>query len=819
MFERWRYELVAVVRELRGSPLIVVAAVLTLAAATGMNVAMFGLVDRALLSPPRHVQDPDRLFLLAFHAPGEPEGAAGMTTTSYVAFRTVRDHVPGFSGAAAWQRGPASVVVAGEQIRAETLLVSGNYFDVLGAGARLGRALTVTDEAEATPSAVLGHSFWISAFRGEPDIVGRHLTAGGIEYTVVGVMPSGFSGHSATSVDIWVPVATAMRANPGWDQNPFRNVVSIVARLDSGATRATATAQTTAALQRGVLLRTIVGGEVGSSERKIAFWLTGVSLLVLLIGVANAATLLLVRGARRARDWAIRTALGATRGRLLSQVCVEATVVASVATGASLVLGYWLDGAVRRVLLPRVSVSDGLQPRTLLAAVAAGVVVGVAAAVAGAWTIPSGARPDQLKDSHASGRARLQNALLVVQTAVSVLLLAGAGMFGRSLYGLLQQDFGLQMDDVLVVDFEQGPDVLRAQHQIFADALDRVRALPGVQSVTPFRTLPFGGHDIPPIAIPGRADPPNMGGQLPYLIAAAPELFDILGVKIVQGRRFEAGDDRGEMVAIVNETMAREGWPGESAIGKCIRIGFDPSFDPFTASGPHVPSPSLPCRRVIGIAKDVRQRSVVPTDYEDRLMQYYVPMSQVPDPPGGIEPGPRVAGLLVRTVEDPSNLIVPLRRLVVNGRANIPYVRVRPYVELLERQVQPWRLGATLLAMFSALAIAVAAIGLYAAFAHAVLERRREMAIRVAIGASPARVVGMILREALRLTAVGIVAGTAGAVMAGRSVQSILYGIVPADPLVLGGAAAAMLVVVAIATSLPARTASRADPNSLLRAE
>lgn len=200
-------------------------------------------------------------------------------------------------------------------------------------------------------------------------------------------------------------------------------------------------------------------------------------------------------------------------------------------------------------------------------------------------------------------------------------------------------------------------------------------------------------------------------------------------------------------------------------------------------------------------------------------MQYYVPMSQVPDPPGGIEPGPRVAGLLVRTVEDPSNLIVPLRRLVVNGRANIPYVRVRPYVELLERQVQPWRLGATLLAMFSALAIAVAAIGLYAAFAHAVLERRREMAIRVAIGASPARVVGMILREALRLSAVGIVAGTAGAVMAGRSVQSILYGIVPADPLVLSGTAAAMLVVVAIATSLPARTASRADPNSLLRAE
>jgi ABC-type antimicrobial peptide transport system permease subunit len=168
---------------------------------------------------------------------------------------------------------------------------------------------------------------------------------------------------------------------------------------------------------------------------------------------------------------------------------------------------------------------------------------------------------------------------------------------------------------------------------------------------------------------------------------------------------------------------------------------------------------------------------------------------------------------------DPSNLIVPLRRLVVNGRTSLPYVRVRPYVDLLQRQVQPWRLGATLLTMFSALAVAVAAMGMYAAFAHAVVERRREMAIRVAVGASPARVVAMILREALRLSAVGIVVGTAGALIAGRSVQSILFGIVPADPLVLGGAAAAMLIVVAIATSLPARTASRADPNALLRAE
>ena len=174
------------------------------------------------------------------------------------------------------------------------------------------------------------------------------------------------------------------------DQNPFRNLVSVIARLDHGVTRATATAQASAALERGVLLRTIVGGEVGSSERRIAFWLTGVSLLVLLIGLANAATLLLVRGARRARDWAIRIALGATRGRLLSQVLTEAAVVAALATGVSLVLGYWLDAAVRRVLLPAVSASDGPGARTLLAATAAGLVMGLVAAAAGAGPFRQG---------------------------------------------------------------------------------------------------------------------------------------------------------------------------------------------------------------------------------------------------------------------------------------------------------------------------------------------------------------------------------------------------------------------------------------------
>ena len=806
-------------RDLRVDPATIAAAVLTLGAATGMNVAMFSLIDRALLGPPRYVRHPERVFSLAFQTPGEPDPNAGMTTTSYVAFRTLRDQVPAFSRVAAFQPGPESVVVGGEQVRAQTLLVSGHYFDLLGAQARIGRALAAADEHDAMPTTVLSHAFWIARYGGDAAILGRHVAIAGIEYTVVGVMPAGFSGHSAAAIDIWVPVTTAMRGSPGWDQTPFRNVVSVIARLADGISPATAAAQATAALERGVGLRAAGAAEVGATERRIALWLGGISLLVLFIGLANAATLLLVRGARRRRAWAIRSALGATRAHLLLQAAVEAVFVAAMALVVSLATGVWLDDLLRRILLPGVRAADGLEPRTLLAAILAGAIMAVVAAAAGAWAVPADMRPDDLRVGHGTGRSRLQTGLLLVQTAISVLLLAGAGMFARSLSGLLDQDFGMRMDGLVVVDFEPGPEAVSDQYQLFADALVRVGALPGVQAVTAFRTLPFGAHDVPPIAIPGRAEPPSAGGQLPYLIAATPELFDILGIRIVQGRAFAAEDDRGEMVTVVNETMAREVWPGEIAIGKCIRIGFDPSFDPLTASGPPVPSAAVPCRRVIGVARDVRQRSVVPTGYEDRLMQYYVPMSQVPAPPGGMPSGPGISGLVVRAAVDPSTLTLPLRRLVLNDRDDLPYLRVRPYAELLQRQVHPWQLGATLLTLFGALAITVASIGLYAAFAHAVLERRREMAIRIAVGASPSRVLAMVMREAVRLTAAGIVVGVAAACLAGRSLQSILFGIAPNDPFVLGGAAAAMLAVVAMATFLPARSASRSDPNSLLRAE
>ena len=252
--DRLRSDLIDALRELRIDTLTVTVAVTTLAAAIGMNVAMFGLVDRALVSPPKHISRPDRLFSFSFHAPGEPEGEAGMTTTSYVTYRQLRDHVASFPAVAAWQPGPRSVVVDGEQTRADTLLISGNYFEVLGASPRTGKGITAANETNGIAVAVISDAFWHTAFRSDPEILSRRLVADGIEYAVGGVAPLGFSGHSAASVDVWLPLSTALRSDAGWSESPFRNVVSVFGRVGDSITPAVAAQQATAMLNRTVAL-------------------------------------------------------------------------------------------------------------------------------------------------------------------------------------------------------------------------------------------------------------------------------------------------------------------------------------------------------------------------------------------------------------------------------------------------------------------------------------------------------------------------------------------------------------------------------------
>ena len=813
-----RDDLLHTLRALRSHPAPLVGAVLTLALAIGINAAMVGLVGRAFLTPPEHLQEPDRLVTVAFER-GQADERVRMATTSYVTFASIRDHVPAFSGAAAWQRTSTTAVIDGDQIQASAMLVSGTYFDVLGASPRMGRPILPEDDrAAAEPVAVLSHGFWKAAFGGDRDVLGRRVIVSGLDYIVGGVMPPRFSGHSTASVDVWVPFAAAMRRSPGWDQDPYRRVTAILARLAPGANETAAAAQAGTATNTTVVLAPLGGAEVPAADRRVAYWLTGISALVLAIGLANTATLLSVRASRRRRDFAIRAALGAARTRLARQALIEAVMIASAATAVSLLLASWFDAAVRRVLLPDVATMEATSRMTLLAAAAAGALAFATIAFANLSSLPRSLSSKALEgvERHSGRRSPVQTGLLVVQTALSVLLLAGAGMFGRSLYNLISQDFGIDMDGVAVVDVQQGPgSALR--DDLFGAALERVRTIPGVQAATPIAAIPFSGFNVPPISVPGLAEPPGANRQLPFLQAATPQFFDILRIRIVEGRKFTEADERGAAVVVVNETMARTVWPGESAIGKCIRIGFDPGFNPETATGPPVPSAAVPCREVVGVARDMRQRSLLPGDGEDRLMQYFVPFSQVPIPPFIEDPGPRAWGLLLRVDRDVAAIAPQVRRTVTAGRTDLPFVRVRPYADLLERQMRPWRLGTVLLGLFSALAVLVGAVGLYAAFSHAVTIRRREMAIRLAIGSRPGGVAALVLREAAVLAGAGVIAGWTAAAIGGRWLQSLLFDTSQTDPIVLGSAGALMLVVAVAATLLPARAAANANPASLLR--
>jgi predicted permease len=819
MIERLRSDLLAAIRGLLATPVTTFATAFLLAVAVGANLAIFGLIDRAIFTPARHVVRPDRLFTLAFGAPGD--AAAGMTTTSYVAFTTLRDHAPAISPLAAWRRTSTTAVVNGEQHHIEALIVSGSYFDLMGASAHVGRTLDNTDDQPSGEAAVISDAFWQTVFGGDPAVAGRRITIDRIEYRVAGVMPPGFSGHSSTRVDAWVPISAAMRRTPGWNLDAFRNVVSVTGRVAPGLEVA-ATEQASAAIERRVSLVSIAGGEIGANDRRVAYALAGVSLLVLIVGLANAGTLLLVRGRRRRREASIRAALGATRARLSVQIGLEAVMVAALATAGALALASWFGQAVRQLLLEGMIETDGLSRRTIAMALTGGVLTFAVATCVGVLQLPGSVRPFDLAGRTASWRrSRTHVALLLVQTTLSVTLVAGAGMFGRSLYNLMFQDFGMRLSDVVLVGLEGGPEPVRGQAEIFTAALQRIRAMPGVVAATPIRAIPFSGFHVPPIGVPGMADSPNVGGQLPHLIAATPEFLDILGIDVTQGRRFTASDESSGAapVVIVNETMARAVWPAASTIGKCIRLGFDPSFDPMTADGPPGPPMTVPCREIVGVARDVRQRSVMPGGLEDRLMQYYVPFAQVPGPPAGIEPGPGIQGLLVRTAVPADRLVAPIRRAVVDGRTDLPFVQVRPYFDLLAQQMRPWRTATALLALFGALALIVSGVGLYAVFAHAISERRREMAIRIAIGARPGEVMAMILREAAVMASGGVLGGCLLVIVAGRGMQSMLVATAPAEPLVLLAAGLLMIVVAAMAVLIPARAATRADPSSLLRAE
>jgi predicted permease len=829
--EALRHDVAYATRSLRREPALAAGVVVTFALAIGATAAMFGLVRQLMLAPPPGITEPSRVAQAELRFVTDDGEMYTASTTSYPVFRGLASQTAAFSAVAASH---ADTILFGRGASAtgvSSIAVTGEYFSALGARVALGRTLGPADDEapDGNSVVVLGHAFWQRTFGGDRGVIGSEVVVEDQRFTVVGVAAQGFNGDQRSTVDLFLPLNAAMRDRGGaWRSEDHLNVVTIVARLRDGVTFDAASAAASRALRDGVGSRELAGVELESvvpgrsarqsQQARIARWLSGVSWIVLLIATANVATLLLLRAVRRRREVAVRIALGISRARLVRQLLTESLLLASIGAGAGLFVARWLSDVIRATLIPNLAPSERLvEPQVLLVSLGAAMAAGL---LAGLAPLAQLAKPQITNELHAGAapgsrhHSRAQRTLVGLQVALCTVLLVGAGLFVRSLDRIRSQDLGYNVERLLfaTIDFRGA---LRGSESDAAhvEIARRLEQVAGVSGATVVEAMPFGFHHIPPISVPGHDRPPTAGGQLPIMYAATPKYLEFMDVKLLRGRLFDARDRRGSpYVVLVNETMARETWPGESAIGKCIRAGMDWSQPPT----PLAPK-TLPCREVVGVVRDSRARSLLPRGRETSLMQYYVPFGQIPEHPNAN--ASYVNALLIRVTGDPERM-APLVQQAIQGASATPtFARVSPYQDLLDPQLRPWRLGATLFSTLGALAMAIAAVGLFGVVSYVVSQRRKEIGVRLALGGTPSVVAGLVLRLAVRMVAVGVAVGTLVALIAAPAVQSMLFATSAREVGVIAGAALLLTGVAIAAALVPAWRASRVSPLTALQSD
>jgi predicted permease len=832
-FEELSRDLHHAVRGFKREPAFVAGVALTFALAIGATAAMFGLVQRLMLAPPPGIQGADRVVRvqLTYTMDGS---TVTLGSTSYPAFQAVVTLGSAFRGVAAVRFDTMTTGRGEELAEVAAVQASGQYFTMLGVQPALGRFFGPGDDElpNGNDVVVLSYAYWQRRFAGARDVVGGKLLVNEQPLTIVGVAPREFNGTELSATDIFVPLTTAQRTQGAcWWSNAGIRMLEIVARLRNGVDPSVASAMVSSSLRDGVLqgdrhlsaapLESLVPGRSAreSPQAQIALWLSGVSLVVLLIATANVGTLLLLRSARRRRDVALRVALGASRGRLVRQALAESVLLALVGAAVGLVLSRWFASIVRVTLLPQLAPTDqiidaGVLLASVIIACGAGVLAGLAPLAPIADRRANLALELRLGGgSGSSGRFFVQHVLVAIQVALCTVLLIGAGLFVRSLQRVQSQDLGFSTAHLLHVTLDFRAHLDGVQRDLaHEEAVRRIAAVPGVSGVTVVQGMPFSSHHIPPISVPGFTFPPPMVQQLPIMYGATPAYLEMMGVTLRQGRLFTEQDGRGApLVALVNETMARTVWAGRSAVGGCIRTGYGGG-----AVDPDAMAASSPCREVVGVVRDSRARSLRTEGGEAKLMQYYIPFAQLPAPP--VPNFANVHGILVRTPTDPQKMVTPVQRAIQGASSTAVYARVLPYQELLDPQLRSWRLGATLFSALGGLALAIAAVGLFAVVSYLVTQRAQELGVRLALGGTRSRVAGLVVRDALKMAGAGAAVGGLVAMAAAPLVQSMLFETSAREPASVLAAALLLLAVTVSAAALPAWRASRVSPMSVLQA-
>ncbi len=788
-------------RMLTRSPGFALVAVLTLALGIGANTAIFTVVNALLLRPLPYA-DPGELVMVwqDFRARGGPADEWA-SPGNYVDWSREASLFEGVAAIGGWRPilagGAEPEPIPGEQVTHE-------YFDVLGVRAALGRTFQPEDDVpNAARVAVIADTLWKRRFGGEPGVIGRIVTLNGEPHQVIGVLPAGFRPIVASDTgEIWRPI----RINTA---SPSRGAIiyRVVGRLRDGLTTGQAQAAATALAGRlqtmypehnekvGFNLQPLHDRVVGDIQPGLLALLGAVA-FVLLIACANLANLLLARGSSRARELAVRMALGAARRRVVRQLLTESVLLAGIGGLAGVLLGVWAVEALVSIApasAPRVG-EIGLDPVVFgfaaLITVATGVLFGLAPALQSSRSDVTHSLKDGARGGSAASGRPLRRALIVTEVALALILLTGGGLLLQTFLRLQNADLGFDPRNALV-GFVNPPRVTydtAAKHVAFYDQLyEKVSNLPGVQKAALVSVLPLGGDSDMNFMIEGRPAPAPTETPVTWYRLVTASYFDTMGMRLRSGRGFETREAAPSVV--VNDAMAKKFFPGEEPIGK--RVRFNPDGPWFT---------------IIGIVRDAKARGA----RQAARIETFVPYWQLP------EPGMNV---VLKTTGDPALLTAALKQAVLSIDPNVPVQAVTTLETIVGSSIEQPKFFAVLSAAFALLALALAAIGIYGVMAYVVAQRTTEIGVRMALGATQAEVFRLVLGDGLKLTAIGIVLGVAGSVVVARWLATMLFEVTPGDPLTLAATAGLLLLVAATACFIPARRATRVDPMAALRAE
>ncbi len=798
-------------RTLRKSPGFTAVAVLTLALGIGANAVIFSLVSTFLLRP-LPIRHPEQVWAIHQGKQNDPSYSQSM---SYPNYKDLRDRIQVLTGMVVYRFDPLSLSHNGRNERVWGYLVSENYFDVLGVRPVLGRTFLPEDgnAPNANPVMVLNYRTWLRRFGGDPAILGCSIMINGRTFTVVGVAPPEFTGTERLfTPEFWIP-SMMQEWIEGYSGLTSRGNGQWLAfgRLKPGVTPQQAQAQLNNVAQQlgkeypgpddGMTLRLNPPGLVGPDLRNavIAFSLA-LSLmvgLVLAITCTNLASLLLARGAHRRKEIAVRLAIGATRLRVARQLLTESLLLSALGASLGLLLGGFLIQLVKAVV-PSVDFTLTLDLRMDWRVVSFVVALGLLTCIAfGLFPALYVSRADllgTLKDELTWGRRRswLRGGLVAMQVALSSILLITAGLTVRSLQHTQSLGPGFDPNHALTLSVDlglQGYDEARGRN-FYQQLLQATRALPGVESVGLIRSLPLGlEYSTTGVYPDGRPEPHANEKPSACYESISPGYFAAMGIPLLAGRDFsEADTAKSSGVAIINETLAEQFWPGENPIGKRLHSG-------------NTGSNAL---EVVGIAKNGKYQTLGELP---GLMIYY-PLSQVYSSD---------AALVARTNSDPKLVIANVRNEVSKLDPNLPIYEAKTLQEHMKLPLFPLHAGAVAVGSFGLLAMILAAIGIYGLMAYSVAQRTHEIGIRMALGARARDVWTMVLRQGLIIMAVGIACGLLGAIALSRIVASLLYGVSATDPLAFSLSLLLLAAVALAACFFPARRATKVDPVAAIK--